>query len=501
MQVLEFARFHPACLNRQLGIHTVNKKHYLPVILVLIAEAMMHGFRLFPLSIHLGQGAVPWLMAHNRVLYQTILEHRPPLTAWMVYAVQPLFQGDSLLTVLVLHTLLVMSITLLVFWLAQRTMIPYAGTLAIVYYALLNPVFNPVAFYFEVVQGLFYGVVLLLIMKSTPAKWELFWAGVMLGLAFFTKQQAVVVSGWVLVWTWWNNRTWRDTAACAAGIALPVIVIWGGYVVTGRWDDYYYWNFTFNVQHGQDALLLPTGDFLRRMILTQGWLFPLALMALKQRNKSYWLLVGIGLAAQATQYPRSSELHAGAALPVVSIAFGIVAASLLPKSWNWREWTSETLLATSILALVLAAILTNVATRFIPSPAGFQAILGQSEFDGITAWLDDQADQNDTLYILPASDSTAQLHPLTGLAPPGTWAIGNQYGHAPPFVTERLLAEWQIAPPTWLIWFPAMTDEVSPVYFQSLFDFMEAHYKPVMQFDDLPFYGDAIVYRVTQPYP
>lgn len=457
-------------------------------------EVVIHVFHLFPLSIHLGQGTVPWLMARHGVLYQTILEHRPPLTAWVVYLVQPLFRGDTLLTVMVLHIVCMVVTTVLLFWAARRLDIPYAASLTVLYFALLEPIFCPIAFYFEVVQGLLYAGVFLLLMQSINTRQTLLGTGVLLGLAFFAKQQAIFVIGWVLLWVWWKNRKWQEVMICAVGVALPSIVIWGSYIAAGKWDDYYYWNFTFNARYGQTSFVAPTGDFLRRMILTQGWLFPLALMALR-KGKEYWLLVGMGLAAQATHYPRSSEMHAGAALPMISLAFGAVAASLLPRTSKWREWSLETLLTSGLLLVVLAAILSNAVTRFVPSSAGFQAVLGKSEFDDITAWMETHAEPGDSLYVLPASDSTAQLHPLTGLEPPGTWAIGNVYVHAPHFVTDRLLAEWDSTPPTWLIWFPEMTEELSSVYFQPLIDFMFTDYDEVARFDDLPFYGEAVIWQ------
>lgn len=461
---------------------------------VLLLKIISHRFVLFPLSVHVGQATVPWLMAHDRPLYVTILEHRPPLSAWVVAAVQPLLGGDTIATVRILHLVTILATIVLIYEVTRRLLNETAGVLAVIWFALLESIFVNIAFYFEVIQGLMYIGAAAVLLRPTVRRSSLFAAGVLLGAALLTKQQAVVVIFWVLVWIGGRWRNLSRATIAGIGVLAPLALAVFYFALDGRLDELYYWTVTFNATYAEKPAMIG-GDFARRLILTQGWLLPFALIALRERRWGDALIVGIGIAAQAVQFPRGGEIHAAAALPFASVAFGVVIARLIPQ--DRRRLTAQDLVSLGMAAVICLAILTNVVTSHIPSPAGAGAILGASDLKPVAEWVRRHSRDGDTIYILPSSDSTAQLHLLTGMLPPGTWAPGNEFLHSDPLVNDRLLTEWSSGPPTWIIWFPELMAGTEP-YFQPLLDFLHDHYDSAVRLEALPFYGEVLIYRYRE---
>jgi hypothetical protein len=459
---------------------------------VLIFKIISHALVLFPISINLGQGAVPWLMGQGKILYRDIFEHRPPLTAWIVALAQGLFRGDTLLTVRMLHLLTVLITMVLIYVVVRRLGASItAAVLAVLYFAALESVFVNTAFYYEVVQGALYIGAACLLVRENTRRWEYFAAGLLLGLAFLTKQQAALAVALALLWLWWAKRSLRDVALLTLGAAIPVGALAALYALGGLWQEFYFWNVTFNAQFAGGVAGAINGDFFRRMLLTHGWMLPFAFLAFKG-NKRYWLILGLGLIAQTAQLPRLGEIHAAAGLPLLCVETGIVLASLAPLLRKWRAWTPESATAVGLSAVLLVGMGFNVMTSYIPTPAGFRAILGVTEFSDLDVWLRAHASPGDTLFVLPASDSTAQVQMLTGLLPPGTWVIGNHYEFGAPFVIDTLLREWQTAPPTWVILFPDIVKEEAPPGAKPLLDFVNTRYEVRQAFGVLPFYGEAL---------
>ena len=76
------------------------------------------------------------------------------------------------------------------------------------------------------------------------------------------------------------------------------------------------------------------------------------------------------------------------------------------------------------------------------------ATLAYDEFDPIVAQLLAESAADDTLFVLPETDSTPQLHARTGLLPPGTWIKGWRWYFRPKFVLPALIDEWAEQAPT-----------------------------------------------------
>lgn len=467
---------------------------------LVIFKIITHLFALFPRSIHLSHGAIPWLMAHDFVLYRSILEHRPPVTMFAVYSVNQLFGINTLTAVELLH-LVVVLITMLTIYAAASKLSPYkaAAPLAAIYFALLESVFLNIAFYFEVVAGMLLIIAVWLLSREKISDKAIVGAGFLLGVAFFTKQQSALFLVFVAAWLFLLKRNWQPLIPFAIGAAIPTTIILGSYALSGHWHDYFYWNYTFNFSSASKSVGFPSTDFIRRTIITHGWLLPLALLALKNRDRRLWLVTGLGIVAQAMHLPRFGDIHAATGLPLVSVAFGVVTGPIL-RTFRWQrsEWKTDRLVAAGTIGILIVAILPNVLVSYVPTEAGFRAVLGKTEFADLVSTMDKLTQPDDTLYVLPSSDSTAQIHPLTGLTPPGTWLIMNEYFTSKDDIMDDLLAEWHETPPTWIIWFPDMTTEAFPTSGHPILDFVHDHYHVAEELSPLPFYGKAVILRVNE---
>jgi hypothetical protein len=131
---------------------------------------------------------------------------------------------------------------------------------------------------------------------------------------------------------------------------------------------------------------------------------------------------------------------------------------------------------------------------YIPNALGRASVPAYDEFKPLAQRVLSLSALGDTLYVLPEWDGNAQLHVLTGLMPPGTWVNGHSAILAAPGIVDQLLAEWAQTPPTILVDFP---DFPSSAGLQRLRDFIDGRYSEVGRIDDVPFNGDAIIYRLN----
>ena len=98
--------------------------------------------------------------------------------------------------------------------------------------------------------------------------------------------------------------------------------------------------------------------------------------------------------------------------------------------------------------------------------------------------------------MLPETDSTPQLHPLTGMMlPPGTWIKGWRWYFRPDFVLETLRREWATDPPTWVVVFSDHIVSGSPGILE-LLDIVRDRYDLRFSIADIFDHGAAEVYRL-----
>ena len=309
-----------------------------------------------------------------------------------------------------------------------------------------------------------------------------------MGAATLFKQHAWLAVGVLGLWLLLVERRRRDALVYAgAAIALPLLQ-WIALLSAGLLEGYLFWNWTFNLSGAMDGVPLD-GDLFRKLLLTNALVFPFIALAWRD-NRKQLILVALWLAGLTLLYPRAGENHAMAHLPLAAVMSGVVLARLPAHLGDRRLWDG----ARSILAGLLVAggigWLWTGAVSYIPTPLGPGAILAYDEFRQLASQLSERAEPDDTLFVLPETDSTPQLHPLTGLMPPGAWVKGWHWYFKPAHVLEELAASWEANPPTWIVVFPSLTAAGEPGI-NALLDVVAARYTRAFESAEIFDHGRA----------
>ena len=182
-------------------------------------------------------------------------------------------------------------------------------------------------------------------------------------------------------------------------------------------------------------------------------------------------------------------------LPFTAVMSGLTLHWIAGGLTSWRSWDRTRMtLAGLALGIGLGWLWTG-AVSYIPTPVGPGAALAHDEFAELVARWQPQIQPGDTLFVLPQTDSTPQLHPMTGLPPPGRWIKGWRWYFRPDFVLETLTAEWQADPPTWIAVFPDLIEAGGPGIL-TLLDIVDADYALQFTSGDIYHHGSAQIYRL-----
>ena len=239
------------------------------------------------------------------------------------------------------------------------------------------------------------------------------------------------------------------------------------------------------------------GDLLRKLLLSNMLVFPFVLLALRRAgNRRRLLITLIWLATLVVLYPRFGEIHAMGHLPFTAVMSGIVLAKALPELSEWRAWDAPRLALAGLSVGIGIGWLWTGAASYLHTPLGPGAILAYDEFEPLAAQLNQRKEAGDTLFALPETDSTPQLHPLTGMPAPGLWVKGWRWYFRPERVRQRLAAEWEFDPPTWIVVFPALIRDDN-LGIRDLLAIVDARYE--LQFIAAEIYGHGRpeVYRLV----
>lgn len=468
------------------------------LLIIIICQSLTHLFWLSP-STHSGQVAIPWMMNNGMTLFGDIWEQHAPGSSLLGALAQLLLPLEYDLLIKLLNTVLVIVITVLVYQLAkQLSKHTTAGLLAGLVWAWWEPVYGNVMVYFDTLLALCV-MIALVIYFSRADNMTIRHAvsiGLMMGLATIFKQHAWLAVGvfglWILV-LHRDPKLWIPYGLSA--LVLPLMQ-WGVLLAQGLLDSYIFWNWGFNLAGFMDGVPL-TGDFFRKLLLSNMLVFPFVLIALRRDNRRYLLLPLMWLSTLVVLYPRFGEIHGMGHLPMMAVMSGMVMGWLLPELSRWREWDiPRQVIAGLAVALAIGWAWTG-AVSYIPTQLGAGAVLAYDEFRPLVAELKPNIDPDDTLFILPETDSTPQLHPMTGMMPPPTWIKGWNWYFEPDFVLPTLTNDWATAPPTWVIVFPELIGSGQPGI-DVLLTLVEAKYTLAFTVEDVFLHGDAEVYQLDE---
>jgi hypothetical protein len=461
---------------------------------LLIIQIIAH-LAWLPISAHSGQVAIPWMLNQGMTLFDDVIEQHAPGSSLLAALAQRLLPVAPLTAVQLASLALALATTTLVYLLARYLGGGvWPGLAAAGVWFWWEPVYGNVLFYFDTLLGflLLLAAVIWLIPRW-PGWRRALLAGLALGAATLAKQHgwaaALIFGGWLLAF---EHRP-RELAAYAAGaLALPALLVIV-MAAQGTLDAYLYWNWGFNFSG-----LMPndplSGDFLRKLLLTNSLAPVFALLALARpagERRAHLLALALWLAGCATLIPRPGEIHAMGHLPLLAVMSGVALAHM---GVYLRRAQADPVSRAGLAGLLAALALGWGWTGAAAYARSFQGTPAHDELRPVAAELKTLAAPGDTLFILPQTDSTPQLHPLSGLLPPGTWVKGWFWYLQAPGVVDTLLAEWQTRPPAFIVYFPDLIAEGEPGI-RPLVDFMQAHYLPVAAHPAITFHGPAIIYR------
>ena len=463
---------------------------------LLILQGFTHLVWLSP-SAHSGQAAIPWMMNRGLRLFGEIWEQHAPGASLLGAAAQSLLPFIEMALLLkLLNTALVLALTLLIYQLAKRLSGgEAAGLLAALVWAWWVPVYGNVMLYFDTLLGLCVMLALLIGcgQSGNLSRRQLIAMGLAMGAATLFKQHAWLALAIMALWLLTRAGRRGLLIYLAAALALPLLQ-WLILAAQGLLEGYIYWNWTFNLAGTMDGEPLD-GDLFRKLLLSNLLVFPVLLGALRGGDGRLRLLMLMWLAALALLYPRFGEIHAMAHLPFTAVMSGLTLHWIAGGLTSWRSWDRTRMtLAGLALGIGLGWLWTG-AVSYIPTPVGPGAALAHDEFAELVARWQPQIQPGDTLFILPQTDSTPQLHPMTGLPPPGRWIKGWRWYFRPDFVLETLTAEWQADPPTWIAVFPDLIEAGGPGIL-ALLDIVDADYALQFTSGDIYHHGSAQIYRL-----
>ena len=279
----------------------------------------------------------------------------------------------------------------------------------------------------------------------------------------------------------------------ASALTLPLLQ-WALLLAQGLFESYVYWNWTFNLSGLMDGVPLD-GDLFRKLLLSNMLVAPYALLAWREAGRRPWLLALMWLASLSVLYPRFGEIHAMGHLALAAVMSGLVLARVGASLGDWRAWDLPRLALVGLALSIGLGWLWTGAASYLPTALGPGATLGYDEFADLAAELKARGQPGDTLFVLPQTDSTPQLHPLTGMLPPGIWVKGWHWYFKADGVTQRLLDEWAAAPPSWIALFPDLI--IFPeLGMDELLAVVEQRYQLAFTLDDIFDLGAAQVYRL-----
>jgi len=491
-----------------------DRKAFWPVFalfVVLVFQLVMHLMWL-PLLTSVGQLTMPWLMTQGMTLYKDIRIGYNPGTAVVLAAAMRILPLEPLTALRLMDTLLVMVISVAVFWVAyQLSGRRYsAAVIAVLVWTLWEPIWGNTMFYPDKFLGLFPLLTIgcWIVTEERSSGWLApFLAGLMLGAGFMVKQHGLAMAGLFGIWLVIFGRTRRSSlqnilAYCLGFAVLPVLAA-AIIILQGNLQTYAFWAYTVHFLAERPTLPL-SGDFLRRVALSEVFVPAFLLMALRNKeDRSRSLQVTfLWVGAHALVFPRWGDNNLGTQLPLTATMSGIAIASTLPDFRGFSRSCFQGLNQSQVVLLGITVMLAVTwlftgLIAYIPNPMGRLATPGYTEFEEVASILRTHQKSGDTLGIIPESDATSQLHVHTGMLP-----VGNLYyqggGIFLPVtnIVGDILGSWQQNPPTFIVYVPDETVALVP-YIDPLVDFMQAHYEEVASVPDVLYHGDVFIYHLA----
>lgn len=312
------------------------------------------------------QGIPPYSLAYNMKFPGT----------HFIYAILMAIFGQSTQGVHIGLMLVNITSVVLLFFVARSFMSPVAALLASAVFGLLSLASTVLGFAFHathlVTVFALGGTLVLLQAFRRKSLWPYFWSGVLLGLGVLMKQSGVffvVFGGLAIILHGWTLRSYhlkiigKHQAVFAAGSIAPIALLFALMYLTGVFDKFWFWTFTYLREYGTQVAAgsawgnfidgagkVVSGYYLFWIIAGMGLLLSFFRAGKDRDRRLLWLLA---LCAALTVVPGLyfRKHYFIAFLPVVGLFFGLLvddAGKLPAVNPRWAK-------AGGVLLFVLAA--------------------------------------------------------------------------------------------------------------------------------------------------
>ncbi|GAB4569163.1 MAG: hypothetical protein Kow0077_01230 [Anaerolineae bacterium] len=473
------------------------------LLVTLIVVQIVANLFWFTRTAHSGQLAIPWMMNNGLVLFEQILEQHAPGSSVLAALAQRVVPLPPVLVLRIAHTLLVVATTVVIFFVGSRLSNPSGGLLGAGFWFVSEPVFAVIFFYFDALLGLFLLLSLaawLFLRDTGRDSVAAFLAGFLLGGATVMKQHAwaavFLMGGWLLL-THTRGKRLQAFAWYGLGVLVLPAAVLAVVAMQGNLENYIYWNWTFNLSGRMDAVM-PDGEFFSKFLLFNAFVPAFVLMAWREHTRDRIPVALMWLAGGLTLVPRVELVHVSGLLPALAVMTGVALSELVDIDalrQLVRSATSNPVGAGLTLTVAAGWLVFGLAP-YTRNPLGPGHSLGYDEYQPVSEQLQMLGDSGSTLFVLPETDKTPQIHPQSGMLPSTTWIKGWRWYLTVPGMVDRLISEWQQQPPDFVVVFPDIIGAGMPEIGQ-LVDFVEAHYSEVAQVDRVLNHGRAVIYQFS----
>ncbi len=224
-----------------------------------------------------------------------------------------------------------------------------AGAVAALFYLAWSGVFGYWAMYYNLVLGLLYLLLFLLLARpvARQSAWSMLLCGCLAGVAVLVKQHAVFLIFPLAYWLYLQVRVYAklpaQTMRMATAFVLGFVLCTGAYLFyydaqASRWDEFVYWTFTYNVvgDYSSQGIKLPSTSEIRTvlpaLLLAIPFVFGLFTIRVADRrlprSTALWLIIFAAVAI-APLYPRYSSRHLASVAPFLAMMSGLAVAQAL----------------------------------------------------------------------------------------------------------------------------------------------------------------------------
>ena len=336
----------------------------------------------------------PYLITKGWLPYKDIAIAHTPLLLVDLTILYKLF-GVGLWQLKIYTWLLILLTDVLLFWIVREIWNRKTAILSLLF-------FIPFQLFYEG-NGLWFDLALApiaLIIYYFLKKKDYLWTGIFWALAFLTKQTAfwfLIPIGLTLLQRVFLQKSQqiikvfkKFTLGVLGTFLIAILTIWA----LGFLKDFYYWTFEFGIgilPKAQGQINLPT---LRQLAIS---FFPFSILAFLpfvQKRKESIQLSTWAIAGTLGAFPRWELFHFQPALPFLAIVGGLVLSQI-----NKLKPIIKVLLVGYVVLSIF------LVSKFYSREWGRETRFFESGVKQIVAYIEENTEQNDKIYVLNAWDS------------------------------------------------------------------------------------------------